>query len=109
MRPSIGEAGVRLDKWLWFARFCKTRSLAQKLIDHGQITLNGSVAEKPGILLRRGDRLTVVLGPVMRTVVVSALGVRRGSAGEARALYEEIDPPRRLPAGQAALPLWLLR
>lgn len=87
---------VRLDKWLWFARFCKTRALAQKLVERGQITVNGAVVRKSSASVRTGDALVAVLGPVKRTVVVQALGQRRGPAAEAQGLYTESAPPERL-------------
>ncbi len=96
----------RLDKWLWHARFVKTRGLAQKLIERGQVTVNGAVAAKAGHAVKPGDRLAVVLGPVKRHVVVCGLGERRGPAKEARSLYEEPKPAERLSAEEAALPLY---
>ncbi|MSO97419.1 MAG: RNA-binding S4 domain-containing protein [Rhodospirillaceae bacterium] len=87
---------VRLDKWLWLARFCKTRALAQKLIGRGQITLNGATIRKPSASVRLGDALVATLGPVKRTVAVKALGTRRGSASEAKDLFDEPTPPQRL-------------
>ncbi|MHB1204775.1 MAG: RNA-binding S4 domain-containing protein [Rhodospirillaceae bacterium] len=96
---------LRLDKWLWFARFCKSRALAQRMIDRGQVTLNGAAVEKTSTTVRPGDRLEIVLGPIKRRVRVRGLGERRGSAPEAQALYEETAPPERLHALEAALPL----
>lgn len=98
---------ARLDKWLWQARFVKTRGLAQKLIERGQVRVNGAVAEKAGHAIRPGDKLAVVLGPVKRGVVVRGLGERRGPAEEARTLYEEPYGPERLSFEDAALPLYL--
>ncbi|MBL8629205.1 MAG: RNA-binding S4 domain-containing protein [Rhodospirillaceae bacterium] len=87
---------IRLDKWLWFARFCKSRALAQKLIERGQISINGQKAHKPSASVRVGDKLVAVLGPVKRTVVVKDVGERRGAAPEAQRLYDEPHPPERL-------------
>lgn len=87
---------IRLDKWLYFARFCKTRALAQKLIDRGQIKLNGVVVRKSSAAARPGDALVAVLGPVKRTVTIKALGTRRGPAPEAQSLYDEPTPPEHL-------------
>lgn len=97
----------RLDKWLWFARFVKTRGLAQKLIERGQVSVNGTVAGKAGHAVRIGDRLVIVLGPVKRSVTVRGLGERRGPAEEARTLYDEPKAAERLSAEEAALPLYL--
>ena len=79
---------VRLDKWLWAARFYKTRGLATDEIGKGRITVNDQVA-KPSRELKPGDRLTLRQGPVTRTVVVRALSATRGPAPVAQALYEE--------------------
>ena len=98
------DAALRLDKWLWFARLCKTRSLAQKLIERGQATLNGAPVDK-STLVQAGDRLTLLMGQVQRTLVVTAVGTRRGPAEEARGLYVEKEPPQRLPPGEGAPPL----
>jgi ribosome-associated heat shock protein Hsp15 len=94
-----------LDKWLWFARFCKTRSLAQRLIERGQAVLNGAVVVKPSALVHPGDQLVITLGPLKRTIVVADVAERRGPAEEARTLFDEPVPPQRLAAGEAALPL----
>lgn len=96
---------MRLDKWLWYARFAKTRGLVQKLIDRGQVSLNGTVAAKAGAVVGPGDRVAVVLGPVRRTVIILDTGDRRGPPGEARTLYDEPSPPERLSWEEAALPL----
>jgi ribosome-associated heat shock protein Hsp15 len=89
-------ASVRLDKWLWFARFCKSRALAQKVIERGQVSINGGDTRKPSASLRVGDTLVAVLGPVKRTVIVKDVGERRGPATEAQMLYDEPAPPERL-------------
>ena len=99
--------GLRLDKWLWFARFARTRSLAQKLCTTGSVTVAGSVVLKPGHLLHVGDSVGVRQGRVLRQVTVLALGVRRGAPAEARLLYAEPAPPVSLAAAERAewLPL----
>ena len=84
---------LRLDKWLWFARFFKTRSLAASVIAAGEVRLNGAVAGKPAQGVRAGDELVFPTGKRRRRVVVLALGERRGPAPEARALYREEEPP----------------
>ena len=101
------DAALRLDKWLWFARFCKTRSLAQKLIERGQATLNGTVVQKASAVVQPGDRLAITIGRLKRTVVVVDVAERRGSAEEARTLFEEPTAPERLSSADAALPLRL--
>ena len=96
---------LRLDKWLWFARFCKSRALAQRLIERGQVTLNGATVAKVSAIVRPGDRLELVIGSLKRRVMVRDVADRRGPAPEARALYEETIAPERLGSLDAALPL----
>ena len=87
---------LRLDKWLWFARFAKTRTLAAKLCAEGCVTVDGAVVLKPGHALRVDDVLTVRQGRMLRRVRVLALGERRGPPAEARLLYSEPETPRPL-------------
>lgn len=84
---------LRIDKWLWFARFCKSRSLAQLLLAEGGVTLNERPVVKISTTLRAGDELTFRQGRSWRRVLVLALGVRRGPAAEAQILYRELAPP----------------
>ena len=79
---------MRLDKWLWCARFYKTRSLATEEIAKGRVTVNGQAA-KPARDLRCGDIVALRQGPVARTVLVRALSGARGPAPVAQLLYEE--------------------
>lgn len=79
---------LRLDKWLWAARFFKTRGLAADEIDKGRLQVNGQVA-KASRELRAGDVVGIRQGPVERTVVVRALSTVRGPAPQAQLLYEE--------------------
>lgn len=81
---------MRLDKWLWAARFFKTRSLATQAIDHGRVKLNGERA-KPAREIRPGDRLEIHIGEFDWTLTVNALSMQRGPAQVAQRLYEE-DP-----------------
>lgn len=88
-RPMPGLTDrLRLDKWLWAARFFKTRGLAADEIDKGRIQVNGLVA-KASRELRAGDLVCIRQGPVERTVVVRALSTVRGPAPQAQQLYEE--------------------
>ena len=82
------EEGVRLDKWLWAARFFKTRSLATEAVTGGKVELNGQ-RPKPAKEVRVGDRLRVRLGPFVHELTVRALGERRGPASVAATLYDE--------------------
>ncbi len=79
---------VRLDKWLWAARFYKTRSLAAQDVDKGRVTVNG-LAAKPSRALRPGDTLELRQGPLAREFIVRALSHVRGPAPVAQTLYEE--------------------
>ena len=79
---------MRLDKWLWCARFYKTRSLATEEIAKGRVTVNGQAA-KPARDLRCGDTVALRQGPVARTVLVRDLSGARGPAPVAQLLYEE--------------------
>jgi ribosome-associated heat shock protein Hsp15 len=79
---------VRLDKWLWAARFFKTRSLATEAVNGGKVELNG-LRPKPSKPLRVGDQLRVRLGPFIHEVRVCALSERRGPASAAALLFEE--------------------
>ena len=85
--PDRGK--TRLDQWLWFARFAKTRSLAARLCAAGEVRVNGAPVKKPNQTVRVGDVVVVPQGGWQRTVRVLALGLRRGPAVEARTLYEE--------------------
>ena len=80
----------RLDKWLWYARFFKTRGLAQRACEAGRIRVNGRRITKAHRTVAPGDVLTFVQGRIVRIVRISALAERRGPAPEAQRLYEEI-------------------
>lgn len=87
--PADGSrAGVRLDKWLWAARFFKTRSLAAEAIGRGKVAVNDVVA-KPSREVRIGDCLGIVEGGIRRVIQVRGLSAVRGPAPVAQALYEE--------------------
>lgn len=87
-KASTPDGKIRLDKWLWAARFYKTRSISAEEIDKGRVTVNGAGA-KPGREVRVGDRIDLRSGPVLRTVLVRALSGVRGPATAAALLYEE--------------------
>ena len=93
--------GLRLDKWLWYARFVRTRTLATKLIENARFRINGNPTGKAHHAIRPGDVLTFPLGPHIRVIRVLALGVRRGPAPEAQLLYEDLDPPKPVAAAPA--------
>jgi ribosome-associated heat shock protein Hsp15 len=87
---AAAEDGLRLDKWLWQARFFKTRALAAELAIRRKIRINSVPVAKPHHRVRPGDVLTFPQGRSIRVVRVLALGARRGPASEAQALYVEI-------------------
>jgi ribosome-associated heat shock protein Hsp15 len=92
----VGDADeVRLDKWLWAARFCKTRGLAQEAIAAGRVLVAGAPA-KAARVLHVGDIVTIRGGETPRSVEVVALSDRRGPAPVAQALYRETDESVRL-------------
>ena len=91
--PPPGSSGLRLDKWLWQARFVKSRGLAAKLVSESGGRVNGTRAAKPAASVRPGDVLTFALGRQIRVIRILALGTRRGPAPEAQALYDDLDPP----------------
>jgi ribosome-associated heat shock protein Hsp15 len=84
------EDGLRLDKWLWQARFFKTRTLAAELAARRKIRINRMLVAKPHYRVRPGDVLTFPQGRAIRVVRVLALGTRRGPATEAQTLYVEL-------------------
>ncbi len=88
-----GPDSLRLDKWLWYARFYKTRSLATTFCRGGHIRVNRQPINKSNHSVRVGDVLTFAQGPRVRVIKIEALGERRGPAPEAQALYEDLSPP----------------
>jgi ribosome-associated heat shock protein Hsp15 len=93
---------LRLDKWLWFARFVKTRSLATRLVIDGRMRVNGAPTQKAHYAVKVGDVLTFPLGSHIRVIKVLELGTRRGPAVEAQSLYQDLDPPQAPAAARAA-------
>ena len=82
---------LRMDKWLWHARFCKTRAIAQDKVTKGHIRLNGQRVEKASAAVRIGDVMTLASSGKVVCLRVLGLGLRRGPASEARTLYEIIE------------------
>ena len=82
---------VRVDKWLWQARFFKTRGLAAGLAGSGRLRINSEHVVKPAQTVRPGDVLTFPQGDRIRVIRIEALGLRRGPAPEARALYTDLE------------------
>ncbi|MFI5231805.1 MAG: RNA-binding S4 domain-containing protein [Gemmatimonadales bacterium] len=88
-----GPGAVRVDKWLWAARFFKSRSIAVTAIEGGKVSVNGERV-KPSRELKAGDSVRVRLGPYEHVVIVRALSDRRGPAAQAALLFEETAESR---------------
>ncbi|KAA3446458.1 RNA-binding protein [Mesorhizobium sp. SARCC-RB16n] len=98
----VAEGRQRIDKWLFFSRAVKSRSLAAKLVVAGRVRINRDKAAQASDLVKQGDVLTITLDRRIFVWKVLGAGVRRGPAEEARTLYEDMSPP---PAPRAdALP-----
>ena len=93
------EPGLRVDKWLWHARFFKSRSLATRHCAGGRMRINGNRVIRAHAVVRPGDILTFPKGPHIRVVQIAALGHRRGPAVEAADLYEDLAPPPKKTSG----------
>lgn len=87
------DSSVRLDKWLWAARFFKTRSIAREAVSGGKVHLNGNRA-KPGRSVAAGDELRIQRGEEEFIITIVEASVRRGPAVVARTLYEESEENR---------------
>lgn len=102
-----GQDRVRVDKWLWAARFYKTRSLATEAVTGGKVEVNGERA-KPAKTVKPGDEIRLRIGPYEHILIVRDLAERRGPASVAQALYDETqasrDARQRLAAQLAAAP-----
>ena len=95
MSDGVANApALRADKWLWYARFFKSRSLASQLCAAGKLRIDGAAVAKAHHKVRPGDVLTFPQGRHIRVIKVLALTTRRGPATEARLLYEDLSPPQ---------------
>ena len=88
----MSEPKIRLDKWLWHARFFKTRTLAAKVVSGGHVRVNSSKVSKPSAAVVADTVLTFPQGNHIRVIKIVALGTRRGPASEAQTLYEDLSP-----------------
>jgi ribosome-associated heat shock protein Hsp15 len=91
-KPENGT--IRVDKWLWQARFFKSRTLAGKLSAGRKIRVNRQIVNKASANVKAGDVLTFPQGDSIRVIEIVALGARRGPAAEAQALYKDLAPPQ---------------
>ncbi|CAN7297270.1 RNA-binding S4 domain-containing protein [Mesorhizobium amorphae] len=96
----VAEGRQRIDKWLFFSRAVKSRSLAAKLVVAGRVRINRDKAAQASDLVKPGDVLTITLERRIFVWKVLGVGVRRGPAEEARLLYEDMSPPPA-PKGEA--------
>lgn len=94
MNEDVGRQ--RIDKWLWFARLAKSRSIAQKLVTGGKVRVNRDKIDASSRLVRPGDVLTIAFERQVRVIRILDPGTRRGPAPEAQRLYEDITPPAQL-------------
>ncbi len=99
---SLPDAVQRIDKWLWYARVVKSRSLAQKLVGGGHVRLNRDKVTAPAKPVRPGDVLTIAVARRVLVLKVLAPGERRGPAPEARRLYEDLTPAPQDPLASDA-------
>lgn len=108
-RPDEARTTQRVDKWLWFARLVKTRTLAADLVTSGKVRLNRVRMEKPSQTVRIDDVLTVTLNRRIRLLKVQGLGERRGPSATASLLYEELtaaSDPLKPAQSSLQLPSW---
>lgn len=94
--------GPRIDKWLWYARFFKTRTLASKVCNGGKLRVNSAPIAKAHHRVRQGDVLTFPQANTIRVIEVLAYGARRGPAPEAQLLYRDLAPPEQKQPKDAA-------
>jgi len=92
-KPANMQEKIRIDKWLWFARVVKTRTLAKKLVLAGKVRLNGNKTSSPSLDLKPLDVLTITLERRIIVYRVVSTGKRRGPASEAGLLFEDLSPP----------------
>lgn len=94
MTATAGEQEkIRIDKWLWFARVVKTRSLAKKLVLSGKVRIDGTRTTSPSVNVRPPNVLTITLARRILVYRLNSTGTRRGAASEAQLLYEDLSPP----------------
>ncbi|WP_306120302.1 MULTISPECIES: RNA-binding S4 domain-containing protein [unclassified Roseitalea] len=101
-QATSGADRQRIDKWLFFARVVKSRSLAARLVGAGQVRVNAEKATQPSRTVKSGDVLTINLARRVLVYRIARCGSRRGPATEARMLYEDLSPP---PPERARSPL----
>jgi len=98
-------ASIRLDKWLWQARFFKSRNLASQFCVNGRLRVDGAVTSKAHFAVRPGHVLTFSLNDTIRIIEIIQLGTRRGPAIEAKKLYNDLSPPKPVKRDDPGKPL----
>lgn len=88
-----GGGALRIDKFLWYARFAKSRAAAQTLAEQGRLRVGGRIVDRAHASVRVGDVLSFALAGRVRVIRVAALPARRGPPAEARLCYEDLSPP----------------
>ncbi len=88
---------IRIDKWLWQARFFKSRTLAAEAVESGHVRVNGTPVSRPSREVGPGDTLTFPQGRTIRLIRIVETGVRRGPAPEAQTLFIDLDAPSAAP------------
>jgi ribosome-associated heat shock protein Hsp15 len=96
----VTEPRQRIDKWLWFARMVKTRTLAQAIVSQGQVRVNKARIVKSSHEIGPGDVVTLAVHGRVRVVKVVCVGARRGPASEAQTLFEDIAPGEKPPGSR---------
>jgi len=99
-----GQNSIRIDKWLWHARFFKSRTLAGKFCQAGNVRLNDKLITKAHVMVGPDDVLTFARGTLVKVVKVINIGTRRGPAPEAQGLYEDLSPPPPKKANRSFIP-----
>ncbi|HEY9080395.1 RNA-binding S4 domain-containing protein [Magnetovibrio sp.] len=99
-----GADRIRIDKWLWHARFLKSRTLAGKFCQAGKVRVNEQLITKAHVMVGLGDILTFATGTRVWVVKIKDVGTRRGPAPEAQGLYEDLSPPPPAKADQPFAP-----
>lgn len=89
----MSPGAIRIDKWLWYARFFKSRTLAARQVSDGHVRVNSERVTKTHSAVHPGDVLTFPQGNDIRVVRIVEIGTRRGPASEAAGLYEDLEPP----------------
>ena len=97
METGTSSDQIRLDKWLWYARFFKTRSLASKICKARKIRINGIISSKASATVKVGDVLTFPKADKIKIIKIEDIGQRRGPAPEAQTLYADLTPKQEKP------------